>query len=118
MWTVEEIRQYARKMIERESRGNGDQINALDRIGALCRMQPRSLRRLINGETKDIRIRDAGNILSAYQAHLSGLIEQLQSELQEVQRRAEAESFLGSVDEDIVALTAELRSAKERAKGR
>lgn len=114
MWTVDEIRQYARKMIERESRGNG-QMNALIRIGALCSMQPRSLRRLINGENKDVLIRDAGNILAAYQTHLSSQISQFQSELEAVQARLDAMS-IGPIGEEIEALSEKLRLATEKAK--
>lgn len=115
MLTVDEIRQYARKMIERESRGNGDQVNALIRIGALCGMQPRTLRRLINGESKDVRGRDAGNILAAYQTHLSSQISQFQSELEAVQARLQA-MHIGAVEEEIEALAEKLRLATEKAK--
>lgn len=115
MWTIEEIRQYARKMIERESRGNGDQMNALIRVGAMCRMQPRTLRRLINGENQDVRVRDAGNILAAYQMQLSSLIYQFQSELEAMRAKAEAMS-IGPVDEEIEALSEKLRLATEKAK--
>jgi len=115
MWTIEEIRHFAKKMIERESRGNGDQMNAS--VGALCGMQPRTLRRLINGENQDVRIRDAGNILAAYQTHLSSQISQLQSELEAFQARSDAMS-IGPIDEEIEALSEKLRLAAERAKGR
>lgn len=117
MWTVEEIRQFAKTMVERESRGNGDQENAMIRVGAMCGMSPRSLRRLINGEHKDVKIRHASSILAAYQNHLSSLISQLQAELSAFQARSEAMA-IGPINEEFEALAEKLRAAKERAKGR
>jgi len=115
MWTVEEIRQYAKKMVERETRGNGDQLNALIRVGSWCGMHHRSLQRLISGEHKDVKIRHAGSILSAYQAHLASLISQYQSELEAVQARLQA-MHIGPVDEEIEALSEKLRLATKKAK--
>lgn len=51
MFSPDIAAQYGRKMVEIESRGNGDQMNALERVGRECGLKARALRRIINGET-------------------------------------------------------------------
>jgi hypothetical protein len=51
MFSPDIAAQYGRKMVEIESRGNGDQMSALERVGRECGLGARALRRIINGET-------------------------------------------------------------------
>lgn len=68
-------------MVERESRGNGDQINAIERVARRCKIGPRALRRVISGETKDPGIVVYANIRAAFVEQLSRIISELQAEL-------------------------------------
>lgn len=51
MFSEDIAAQYGRLAVEIESRGNGDQMNALERVGRECGLKARALRRIINGET-------------------------------------------------------------------
>lgn len=113
--SVDEARGWAKKMVERESRGNGDQINALERVGRLCRMQPRSLRRLINGEMVDLGIRNYANIRSAYLSHTEKLISDLQAELLAEQTKTPSSDLTNIMDE-VENLSAELKQRVEALK--
>jgi hypothetical protein len=109
---VDEARGWAKKMVERESRGNGDQINALERVGRLCRMQPRSLRRLINGETVDLGVRNYSSIRTAYLTHTEKLISDLQAELLAEQAKPHTVDLIRIMVE-VEALSAELKQRVE-----
>jgi transcriptional regulator with XRE-family HTH domain len=102
---------YARKMLERETRGNGDQINAMERVAARCRMTPRSLRRFLAGETKNPGIRVFANIHAAYLEHLdetiSQLIEERSTELARIPPAGDAD-----FPEQIDAIRARLEAIK------
>ncbi|WP_322887069.1 hypothetical protein U8C36_17675 [Sinorhizobium medicae] len=52
-FTPQKAATYARRMVKRETRRNGDQLNALERVGRKCGLTARSLRRSISRETKD-----------------------------------------------------------------
>ena len=106
--------QYARKMVEGETKGNGDQMNALERVGRRCGLNPRSLRRLINGETKDPGIRVFAAVRSAYLDFCARRIVELQTELTREIARYGDEPF-----EDLAAQAEALAAKIEAArKGR
>lgn len=104
---------YARKMLEVETRGNGDQINALERVGRRCGMSARAVRRLVNGETKDpsfsmfLKIRRG--FLHLYQEQIA----KLQHELAVAEARFGSDHFedIGAAAE---ALAARIEAEKER----
>ncbi|MDO9417003.1 hypothetical protein [Pararhizobium sp.] len=103
---------YARKMIERESRGNGDQLNAMERVGRRCGLTARSLRRLVNGETKDPSISVFGRVRAAYLDHCARQIAELQNEIETEKLRFGNDHFQDLAAE-AEALATKIRSAKE-----
>lgn len=107
---------YAKKMIERESRGNGDQLNAMDRVGRECGMSSRALRRLVNGETKDPGITLFGRIREAYLRLCEREIAKLKIEIATDKARYGDASFEDLADE-VQALAEKVRQAKERTNG-
>jgi hypothetical protein len=109
---VEESGTLARKMVTREMRGSGDHANALDRVARECKMTPRSLRRIMNGETKDPGVRGYANIKAAYLVQLSRLIASLQSELLTETAKNSAMN-VGTIDEDIEAISQKLKQARQ-----
>lgn len=111
-FTPEMTAAYARKMIERESRGSGDQLNALEKVGRACGMTPRSLRRLINGETKDPGLTVFGRVRAAYLELCDRQIKQLQHEVETDKVRFGDATAFADLDHEIEALAAKLRKAK------
>lgn len=104
---------YARKMVERESRGNGDQMNALERVGRRCGMTARSLRRLLNGETRDPGIAVFGRIRAAYLDLCQRQISELQHEI-EIEKARFGDASFEDLDREVEALAEKLRQAKGR----
>jgi hypothetical protein len=107
---------YARKMVELESRGNGDQLNALERVGRIVGLKSRALRRIMNGETAPslaafARIREG--YLNLCERH----IERLRAEVETDKARYGDDAF-ADIDHEVKALAEKLRAAKEKAKGR
>ncbi|MGX5719896.1 hypothetical protein [Shinella zoogloeoides] len=108
----EEARRYARLMVERESRGNGDQINALERVARRCHMSARALRRLIIGETKDPSIRVFAAVRAAYLDGLARQIAELQSELA-VETAKSANFDISSIQRELEALTERVEAVRK-----
>lgn len=111
-FTPEMTAAYARKMVERESRGNGDQLNALERVGRRCGMTARSVRRLINGETKDPSVSVFSKVRSAYLEYCARQIAELQHEIETEKARTGGDTFedLGAEAE---ALAARIEAARK-----
>ena len=103
---------YARKMVERDSRGNGDQMTALERVGRRCGMTARSLRRLFNGEVKDPGIRVFSKVRAAYLDFCARQIMELQTEIERERVRFGDEPFVDLVAE-AEALAAKIQAAKK-----
>lgn len=106
---------YLREMVEMESRGHGDQVNALDRVGRVCGLSSRALRRLMNGETKDPAFSVVTKIRLAYLAICERHISRLRAKYEAEAARCGDASFEGFGDR-IHALSQELQEAKNRAK--
>lgn len=104
--------EYARKMVERESRGNGDQLNAMDRVGRRCGMSARSIRRLINGEVKDPGLSVFKRVRQAYLDLCARQIAELQTEIAADKARYGEDAF-SDLDHEVQALAEKLRRAKE-----
>lgn len=102
---------YGRKAVEIESRGNGDQLNALERVGRECGLKARALRRIINGETTPtvpvfLRIR------AAYLAVCERQIRRLEHEI-EVEKARFGDAAFADLDSEISSLAQKVRAAKE-----
>lgn len=104
--------QYARKMIERETRGNGDQMNALERVGRRCGMTARTLRRLVNGETRDPGIAVFGRIRAAYLDYCARQIAELQAEIA-VEKARFGDEHLGNLEAEAEALASKVRKVRK-----
>jgi hypothetical protein len=98
-------------MVELESRGNGDQLNALERVARNCGMGSRALRRLINGETKDPSISVFGRVRAAYLDLCERQIAKLKHEV-EVDMARYGDAAFADLGEEIQALAAKVRQAK------
>ncbi len=103
---------YARKMVEMETRGNGDHLNALERTGRRIGVSSRSLRRLINGETKDPGIALFGRIWGAYHDYCMKQIQHLQHEL-EIGKSRFGDAHFEDLDGKIQALAEEVKAATQ-----
>lgn len=106
-------RKYARKMVELESRGNGDQLNAMQRVGSDCGMTSRSIRRLINGETKDPGVSIFARVYAAYLEVCERHIQKLTRELEE-SKQGLSDAAFADFDTEIASLRKKLNAAKER----
>lgn len=104
---------YARKMVERESRGNGDQMNALERVGRKCGLTARHLRRIVNGETKDPGITVFGRIRAAYLDLCARQIAELQHEI-EIEKARFSDDNLADLEAEAQALAARIEQARKR----
>lgn len=108
--------EYGRRMVELESRGNGDQLNALERVGRECGLKARALRRIINGETTPS--------LAVFGRLHAGYLNLCERHIEKLRRAIEAEKArfgdapFEDIDRKILALADEVVQAKERAKGR
>lgn len=102
---------YARKMVELESRGNGDQMNAIDRVARKCGMGQRALRRLINGETRDPGLTVFGRVRAAYLDLCERHIQRLQADI-ETDMRIHGDAAFADLDREIQSLAEKVRRAK------
>jgi hypothetical protein len=104
---------YARKMVELESRGNGDQMNAIDRVARKCGLGQRALRRLINGETKDPGLGVFGRVRAAYLDLCERHIERLKHDI-ETDMRVHGDAAFADLGHQIETLAEKVRQAKGR----
>lgn len=104
---------YARKMVERESRGNGDQMNALDRVAQCCGMSARALRRIISKETKDPGIKVSARIERAYVEQCRRMIVELENEIAK-QKARHGNDRLKHFDDEVSALRGRVDAAIKR----
>jgi hypothetical protein len=109
--------EYARRIYRRKYQNWGDETRALEDMSFLCGLNPRSLKRLMKGETKDPGIRVFGRIRKAYLDFCSRQLAELQTEL-EVEKARFGDAHFEDLDREVSALAEKLRAAKETAKGR
>ncbi|QWW75892.1 hypothetical protein [Agrobacterium pusense] len=114
MFSPDIAREYGRKMLEIETRGNGDQMNALERVAREVGMKPRALRRLINGETMPT-LTVFGRLRAGYLNLCERRIKRLQHDLEVEKGRFGSDPF-ADIDGRISALADEVRRAKEATK--
>ncbi len=103
---------FVRKMIEMESRGNGDQLNAMERVGREVGMSSRQLRRLVSGET-DPSVKLFARIHKAYLEMCSRMAASLLHQIEIEKARFGSEHFedLGA---EAQVLAAKIEARKER----
>ena len=111
---INRLRRYAMTMIERETRGNGDQINAIERVAKLCGVTPSALRRLAIGQTKAPDIRVYSSVRRAYVKYIDDQMASLQAEREVEAKITETEETVLTLGDEIDALRAKLRARKEQ----
>ncbi|WP_313610765.1 hypothetical protein, partial [Rhizobium sp.] len=114
MFSPELARDYGRRMLEMESRGNGDQLNALERIGREVGLKPRAVRRLINGETQPTL-----SVFARLRAGYLNLCERQINRLQHdvaVEKARFGDAAFAGLDHEIQALAEKVHRAKEATK--
>ncbi|NLS19875.1 hypothetical protein HGP16_25380 [Rhizobium sp. P40RR-XXII] len=112
---VDDIRSAIDRMVDRVSRTTGDRMSAMASVARKCGMQSRTLRRLINGDTKATGLHTAINIREAYKVQLRRLIAEMQGELDAEEAKDEIMD-VWSFDQQIAALEAKLMERKEALK--
>lgn len=111
-YSPERAAEYAEKMVQRRTKGWGDEANALGEVSRWCGMSAISLKRLIKRETKTINSLTFGRIRSAYLDYCARQIAELQNEIEAEKSRSGAhETF-----EDLAAETEILAAKIERAR--
>lgn len=116
-FSPETAAEYARRIYRRKYSNWGDEAKALEEMSFVCGLTPRSLKRLMKGETKDPGIRVFGRIRKAYLDFCSRQLAELQTEL-EVEKARFGDAHFEDLDREMEALAEKLRRAKETAKGR
>jgi hypothetical protein len=112
--TPEHTRQYAVKMYELRYRGWGDETRALEEVARWCGMTPRSLKRLIKGETKEPGLSVFNRVRSAYLGYCDRLITKLQNEVHADLERYGPDASLASIADELEALETKVQQAKAR----
>lgn len=103
---------YGRKAVEIESRGNGDQMNALERVGRECGLKARALRRVINGETVPT-LPVFLNIRAAYLNICERQVKRLEHEL-EMERRRFGDAAFADLGGEVQNLMEKVQAARSR----
>lgn len=112
MFSPDIAAQYGRRAVEIESRGNGDQMNALERVGRECGLKARALRRIINGETTPT-LPVFLNIRNAYLSICERQLRKLEHEI-ETEKMRFGDAAFADLDREISDLAEKVRKAKGR----
>jgi hypothetical protein len=115
-FSPETAAEYARRMYRRKYQNWGDEARTLEEMSFLCGLNPRSLKRLMKGETKDPGIRIFGRIRKAYLDFCARQLAELQTELEAEKARFGNDHF-EDLDREVEALAEKLRAARQTAKG-
>lgn len=110
-FSPEAAAQYAEKMFRLRCEGWGDEARALKDIAKKCGMSPRSVKRLIKRETKDVGLSAFGKIRAAYLAYCNTLIREIQHDLA-IDRERYGDAPFESFDAEIQALAEKVRRAQ------
>lgn len=112
MFSTDIAAQYGRRAVEMESRGNGDQMNALERVGRECGLKARALRRIINGETTPT-LPTFLSIRAAYLSICERQLRKLEHEI-ETEKMRFGDAAYADLDREISNLAEKVRQAKGR----
>lgn len=112
-FTVGDVRSSASRMVDMMTAAYGSKLFALNALARKCQVSPRSLKRFINGQSKDRDIHVALNIRSAYRRLLVEKIEEMQAEIKALDEADESLN-VWDIDLKIAALENKL---KERVEG-
>lgn len=110
----EEAAMSARRMIEKESRGAGDQMNAMERVAARCGLSARQLRRFMAGDRKEPGWRLIHGIRVGWFSFLEEEFRKVQHDLAIAKRKYGGDHF-EDFDTEVQALDQKIQAAKLRA---
>lgn len=116
-FSPEAASEYARRIYRRKYQHWGDEAKALEEMSFTCGLTPRSLKRLMKGETKDPGIRVFGRIRKAYLDFCARQLAELQNEL-EAEKARFGDAAFADLDQEVEVLAEKVRRAKETTKGR
>lgn len=108
--------EYLRKMVERETAGNGDVENAVKRLSRKYGLSFWQIMHLRAGRAKSITVDAFASIRRAYLDYCEAEIRALQIEIQRDQERHGTNADLENLEGEIEALALRVRVAKERAR--
>lgn len=106
--------EYVRKMVERETAGNGDVENAVKRLARKHGLSFWQIMHLRAGRAKSITYDAFTSIRRAYLEYCEAEIRALQLEIQRDQERHGVNADLENLESEIEALAARVRAQKER----
>lgn len=114
-YSPEEAIHFASKMFKRRCEGWGDETQALEEVSGWCGMTPRSFKRLMKGDFKDLGLRTYRKVRGAYLDFNQRLLAQIQHEikaLEEIHGHAPVADIATSLE----AIEAQIRAEKAAIK--
>lgn len=109
--------EYVRKMVERETAGNGDVENAVRRLARKHGLSFWQIMHLRAGRAKSITVDAFVCIRKAYLDYCEAEIRALQEDIRQDQERHGEDHDLRDLDFEVQALVAKVKAAKERIVG-
>lgn len=109
--------EYVRKMVSRETAGNGDVENAVRRLARKHGLSFWQIMHLRAGRAKSITVDAFTSIRRAYLEYCEAEIKALQNEIQRDRDRYEDNDDLQYLEAEALALAEKVRLAKERIAG-
>ena len=107
---------YVRRMVELESRGNGDECNALERVARRIGIGSRVARRIKNGERKTVDISLFQQMKTAYLELCESQIRKLEIEIATERARHGEDNDLEDMADKVAAIRSQLQAKKEQAR--
>lgn len=106
--------EYVRKMVERETAGNGDVENAVRRLARKHGLSFWQIMHLRAGRAKTVTIDAFATIRKAYLEYCEAEVRALQEEIRRDREKYGEADDLQDLDAEVQALAAKLRARKER----
>lgn len=106
--------EYVRKMVERETAGNGDVENAIRRLARRHNLSFWQIMHLRAGRAKSVTVEAFTAIRRAYIDYCEAEVRALQEEIRRDRERYEENHDLRDLDNEAKALAEKVRLAKER----
>lgn len=107
---------YVRRMIELESRGNGDECNAIERVARRIGIGSRVARRIKNGERKTVDVMLFARMRQAYVDLCESQIRKLEHEIAAERARHGEDDDLADIAGKVASLRDALQAKKEQAR--
>lgn len=105
----------AKEMIERQSRGSGDQGNAYESVASLCGLTARQLRRFLSGDRKSPGWDLIHGIRTGWISYWEDEFKRVTHKL-EIAKRTYGSDHFEDFDAEVQALDTKIQAAKLRAK--